>query len=225
MVSAARLWKRKSGFVVNDWMMDSGAFSEISMFGTYRHSEEEYAELIDRFRLCGNLLCAVSQDYMCEPFIVQRTGLSVITHQRLTVDRYKRLNDICKSVYILPVIQGYQPSEYVNHLSMYGDWLETGAWVGVGSVCKRNSRVESIVSVLEAIRNVRSDLRLHGFGLKQTALKSAYVRSMLYSADSMAWSFVARRAGRNANDYREALIFQQNIENQQLSRVHQLGLF
>ena len=46
--------------------------------------------------------------------------------------------------------------------------------------------------------------RLHGFGAKLTALQSQEVRGLLHSADSMAWSFAARKAGRDANSWREA---------------------
>lgn len=35
----------------------------------------------------------------------------------------------------------------------------------------------------------------------------AGVREFLYSADSMAWSFAARKQGRSANDWREAARF------------------
>lgn len=45
------------------------------------------------------------------------------------------------------------------------------------------------------------------FGLKITALKSPRVRRLLWSADSMAWSFAARYEGRNPNDWREARRF------------------
>lgn len=34
---------------------------------------------------------------------------------------------------------------------------------------------------------------------------SAQLDVALHSADSMAWSFAARRQGRNANDWREAM--------------------
>lgn len=87
---------------------------------------------------------------------------------------------------------------------MYGDRLTFGQWVGVGSVCKRNGDPRMIEAVLRAIKEVRPDLRLHGFGLKTTALSSGLVRSLLYTADSMAWSFSARKQGRDANDWREA---------------------
>jgi hypothetical protein len=95
-------------------------------------------------------------------------------------------------VYILPVLQGYTPQSYVDHLRMYGDRLAQGAYVGVGSVCKRNASPSSIAQVLKAIKAERPDLRLHGFGIKTTSLLWADVRDNLYSADSMAWSFAAR---------------------------------
>ncbi len=93
---------------------------------------------------------------------------------------------------------------------MATDWLP-GAWVGVGSICKRNGDPGAIAAVLQAIKRVRPDLRLHGFGLKTTALANSYVSSMLDTADSMAWSYSARMAGRNGNDWREAMKWTQNI--------------
>jgi hypothetical protein len=62
----------------------------------------------------------------------------------------------------------------------------------------------AIESVLLAIKQERPDLRLHGFGLKKTALASGVVHELLETADSMAWSFQARMEGRNANCWREA---------------------
>lgn len=196
---------RKRPFPVGDWIMDSGAFTEISTHGHYRHSVAEYAADIRRWATNGRLLAAVAQDWMCEPWIVAKTGLSVAEHQRLTVERYDALRaEDTAGVYILPVLQGYAPEEYVAHLALYGDRLAPGAWVGVGSICKRNGNPRAIEAVLSAIKAVRPDLRLHGFGLKTTALRSAAVCALLYSADSMAWSFAARREGRNQNDWREA---------------------
>jgi ribosomal protein L11 len=46
--------------------------------------------------------------------------------------------------------------------------------------------------ILKAIKAERPDLRLHGFGIKTTALSWEEVRDNLESADSMAWSFAAR---------------------------------
>lgn len=112
----------------------------------------------------------------------------------------------------MPVLQGYAPEDYVRHIRMCGDRLKPGAWVGVGSVCKRNASPRAVEAVLIAIKRERPDLRLHGFGLKQTALADDTVRTLLETADSMAWSFAARRAGRNSNDWREARAFVAQID-------------
>ena len=212
-ISARALKRRKSGFPVGKWIMDSGAFRTIELHGGYPEPVENYAALIRRFAANGNLLRAVAQDYMCEPFALARTGLTIEDHQRLTVERYDALR-ACDTagVAIMPVLQGYPPQSYVDHILLYGDRLEIGAWVGVGSVCKRNADPRAIEAVLEAIAAERPDLRLHGFGIKITALRSPVVRALLYSADSMAWSFAARYEGRDGNDPTEAVRYREAVE-------------
>jgi hypothetical protein len=214
-VSVARLWDRKGPFPVNEWIMDSGAFKVVERHGGYPAgmSVEEYARRIRRFSTCGTLLAAVAQDYMCEPHMLARTGLTVEDHQRLTVERYDALIS-CDTggVYVMPVLQGYAPEDYVRHIRMYGDRLEPGMWVGVGSVCKRNGDPGAIEEVLLAVKAARPDLLLHGFGVKTTALRSRLVRDLLHSADSMAWSFAARAAGRDPNSWREAVRFAESID-------------
>jgi hypothetical protein len=214
MVSVNVLRKRKSDLEANEWMMDSGAFTEISQYGDYRTPPEAYAEQINRWSRCGRLVAAVSQDYMCEPFILDRTGLTVEEHQARTIERYDRTFRAVRGVYLLPVLQGFEPAEYVRHLESYGSRLMFGAWCGVGSVCKRNTSPAAIEAVLLAIKRSRPDLRLHGFGVKLTALASSVVRSLLWSADSMAWSYNARRNGRDANDWREAAAYVERVEKQ-----------
>ena len=45
--------------------MDSGAFTEISTHGHYRHSVSEYADQIKRWASTGNLLAAVAVVAAC----------------------------------------------------------------------------------------------------------------------------------------------------------------
>ena len=150
----------------------------------------------------------VAQDWMCEPFICARTGKTVAEHQALTSARYDELAaELSGQAYVMPVLQGFAPSDYVRHLELYGGRLPRGMWVGVGSLCKRNGRPEQVLAVLEAIRSRRPDLRLHGFGVKLTALAHPGVSAALASADLMAWSFHARKNGRNPNSWREAEAF------------------
>lgn len=210
MLSYHRLRDRRGDIpIAGPWMLDSGAFTAITRHGRHRDEPVVYAAAIRRWARCGELVAAVSQDYMCEPFVRQITGLSVLAHQALTIRRYDRIRAAlgAEAPYLMPVLQGHLPQDYVRHLALYGARLSSGMWVGVGSVCKRNGSPREIAAVLRAIRDTRPDLRLHAFGLKTTALASAEVRALLHSADSMAWSYAARREGRNPNDWREAAAF------------------
>jgi hypothetical protein len=197
----------------------------------------------------GRLLAAVSQDKMCERIICARTldlpiedlpkknpareialremlpdaewAAQIIVHQIETIERYDALLECNTGVLIMPVLQGFHPDDYVRHIRMYGDRLKPGMWVGVGSVCKRNGNIRAVEDVLLTIHHERPDLRLHGFGLKTTALSSGLVQDLLHTADSMAWSFAARMIGGNGNDWREAKRWTDRIE----SRAVQVPLF
>lgn len=215
-ISINRLRRRRGRVHCSNVLIDSGAFTELARYGCYRHPVEAYAA--ELYRLCADgvvdIRAAVAQDYMCEPEILARTGLSIRVHQRLTIARYDAL--LCELAHrfdgscpfaLIPVLQGYAPADYARHIHRYGERLASGMWVGVGSICKRNGAPQAIAEILRAIKSERPDLRLHGFGLKRTALEDPAVRSLLASADSMAWSFAARRQGRNPNCWMEARRF------------------
>lgn len=210
MVSVNVLRKRKADFSPGEWIMDSGAFTEVARHGGYREGVDAYAAQIARWNSCGTLLAAVAQDWMCEPFVLAITGKTTAEHQRLTIERYDELLPLVDS-YVMPVLQGYRPAEYAAHVRDYGGRLRPGAWVGVGSVCKRNATPDAIAAVLAAVKGERPDLRLHGFGVKLTALADPRIRALLWSADSMAWSFAARKNGRNANDHGEAVAYAERV--------------
>lgn len=211
-LSVNALRDRVSDFFANDWIMDSGAFTTITTYGGYPHGVEEYSAQINRWRRCGRLLAAIAQDWMCEPWMLEKTGLTIADHQRLTIERLDALRPLSE-VYVMPVLQGYAPQDYVDHLRAYGGRIVDGAWVGVGSICKRQSNPRAIAAVLLAIHRERPDLRLHGFGVKGTALANPLVRELLATADSMAWSYAARKQGRNQNDWREGRAWAERIES------------
>jgi hypothetical protein len=197
MISINRLLKRESYFAVNNWILDSGAFSRISS-GKGHLSTKKYAKQIIKWSGCGNLLAAVTQDYMCEKPILDKTKLTIIDHQKLTIHRYDRLLTFNTGVYIMPVLQGFEVKDYLAHLKMYSDRLKYNHWLGVGSVCKRNGKPDKILAILAAIKSDRPDLKLHGFGLKITALKNKSVWDLLHSADSQAHGL---RSGSGSNKY------------------------
>lgn len=222
-ISINRIRDRRSAFPAREWIMDSGAFSEIDTYGAYRHTPEEYAAHVNRwYELSGRtMVAAVSQDFMCEPFILKKWGRTVAEHQAWTVERYDRIRAAVPDAYVMPVLQGYTPEEYVDHIRQYGDRLTPGMWVGVGSVCKRNGNPRAIEDVLLAIHAERRDLRIHGFGLKKTAVTSGLVWQLLDTADSLAWSQRARKARRHprrpgdelrsGNDPKEAVRYVRDI--------------
>jgi len=213
MISVNRLERRRSCFVVNDWMLDSGAFTRLTS-GRGHMPLRDYADHIKRWSRCGNLLTAVTQDWMCEPFVLEQTGLTVEEHQHRTVKGYRALSKLVLTTHVMPVLQGYDPQDYVRHIRMYGnkELLTEGMWVGVGSVCKRNGSPREVEAVLTAIKEVRPDLKLHGFGIKRTALAYQQVSEGFYSTDSMAWSHHARKQGRNANDVQEAIRYANRLK-------------
>ena len=94
MHSVNALKSRKNPeFRVNDWIMDSGAFSQINAHGKFTLSNEAYMDQILRFMGQGTLRAAVCQDWMCEPFMLEKTGKTVQEHQELTVTSFCTLSE------------------------------------------------------------------------------------------------------------------------------------
>jgi hypothetical protein len=177
------------------WALDSGGFTELSTFGTWAHgpSPAEYARRVARYRrTIGQLLWAAPQDWMCEPFIISKTGLTVVEHQGRTVDNLCHLRAIAPQLPWVPVVQGDTVRDYLACMDRYaaaGVDLTTEPLVGVGSVCRRQGTKQAAEIIGELRRaGIR---RLHGFGVKTTGLLR--YGHLLASADSLAWSYGARR--------------------------------
>ena len=219
-IHVGRLLTRQKPLGCDELLLDSQAFRILELHGEHQLTPEAYADLAAQIAMLCVRIVVVTQDYMCEQYIFEKrfehTGVrfTVADHQRLTISRYDALHYFAsrRGLTVMPVLQGYAPAEYVDHIRQYGRRLRKGAWVGVGSVCKRNGDPSAIRDVLYSIQRARPDLRLHGFGLKSTALTWGWIRDALYSADSMAWSYAARRQGRGANDYREAQLFARGVK-------------
>jgi len=213
-ISINRLIKRKKDFGIRTWIMDSGAFSQVLTEGEHSLTAKEYADQIKRWSRCGILVRAVAQDYICIDSILEKLGRTVEEHQEMTIRNYVDLIQETKDcdVPIMPVLQGYEPEEYATHVQDYGSLLKANAWVGIGSIARKNTNPELVLNILNAIDEVRPDLRLHGFGIKKTCLQDSAIRDRLFSADSMAWNYACRYENRNPEDYKEALKFKKRIE-------------
>lgn len=216
-ISINRLWKRRKrvGNRRTRVFVDSGAFTALNKDGRYVQSVVVYARRLFELHTRGivSIAVAAAQDYMCEPFILAKTGLTVLEHQRLTIERYDalvaelmRLFEVARPADlpfpVMPVLQGWTREDYARHVAMYGDRLTPGMWVGVGSVCKRQGKVSAIEDVLHAIKEVRPDLRLHGF---RREVHGAEERQGEGSArDRRQHGLVVRRSARGARRQRLA---------------------
>lgn len=192
MVSHRRLRRRKTLPVASaPWVLDSGGFTELSLFGAWQTDVISYAHAVRRYRdEVGRLEWAAPQDWMCEPFMLAKTGLTVDEHQRRTVRNFLDLRAIAPDLPFIPVLQGWEVNDYLRCVQLYqraGVDLEREALVGLGSVCRRQhtGEIERIVGFLHA-----GGLRLHGFGVKAKGIDR--YADMLSSSDSMAWSAEAR---------------------------------
>ena len=177
------------------WALDSGGFSELSMFGEWRTTPAEYVAAVARYdREIGHLDWAAPQDWMVEPQILARTGLTVAEHQARTVRNYLDLRDRWTTVSdaecpFMPVLQGWTYDDYHRHVDAYqaaGVDLAAQHLVGLGSVCRRQGT--GLVAAL--VSSLSPWLALHAFGVKTTGL-SGY-GDAVETADSMAWSAAGR---------------------------------
>jgi hypothetical protein len=191
----------------NRWALDSGGFTELSKFGAWRTTPLEYVTAVARYqREIGNLDWAAPQDWMCEPAMIHGgmvgkvrapgTGLSVLAHQRLTVANFVELTNLWPQhsdapCPFIPVLQGWELGDYSRCVALYrgaGVKLRNYPVVGIGSVCRRQA-TEEIGEIFDALG---SRFPVHGFGVKTLGLRR--YGDDLTSADSLAWSYDARRS-------------------------------
>jgi hypothetical protein len=216
MLSANRIKNRKKEIAnKGKWMLDSGAFTQIKDHGEFTISEDKYVDIIKRHE-DSNLVCAVTQDYMCEQFILDITGKSVREHIRMTVQRYfnllKKMRKAGCSTMLLPVLQGVDAEDYAECLSLYeegwrrlerkygflyrfgGDEFTRPHRIGFGSMCKRNGNPGPVESILDQLEDRLRKFKIHLFGFKTTGLNIKWeIASRIESADSFAYSMRDRK--------------------------------
>lgn len=192
-VSARTLRKRRTiPKALGRVAIDSAGFTELDTYGRWTIDDQQLAETVERVVAAGCVVdFAAPRDWMCEPFILAKTGKTIQEHQRLTLESYINLRAIAPSIPWIPVIQGYRVDEYAAHVEMYkqaGIDLRTLPRVGVGSVCRRQGTKDG-ASIINSICDM--GIAVHAFGIKLDGLKLFGHR--IASADSMTWSSIARR--------------------------------
>lgn len=179
---------------------DSGAFSWLTKHTTWTDwpAHDFAAEAEADCRVLGTVEHAGIQDWMCEPEMLQRTGLTVEEHQRRTIASLLELRKLAPTVPWLPTLQGFTVADYLRCAQMYEDAgvrLDREALVGLGSVCRRSGSLELEQVIRELVEGLGSGVLLHGFGVKDEGAIASLTR--LASLDSEAWSDFGR--GREKN--------------------------
>lgn len=196
-VSARQLRGRKKEFSQKGKVaIDSGGFTEISLFGGWTRSPRDYVDDLNHLTDVGlSPDWASQQDWMVEPVMLEKTGKTVQDHQRLTVANFLELRSMECNVHVIPVLQGWTLSDYERCILMYereGVDLTLEDTVGVGSVCRRQDSQE-IIDLMRMVFDHGIDA--HGFGVKTKGIDR--YRQYMKSADSMAWSYSARAGKRH----------------------------
>lgn len=89
-ISHRRLALRKSlPRAATRWALDSGGFSELELHGRWVTTPTEYIDATRQYTAdIGMLDWAAPMDWMCEPKVLARTGLTVEEHQRRTIANF-----------------------------------------------------------------------------------------------------------------------------------------
>lgn len=201
MLSRSRLADRKAPLPTSavPWYLDSAAFTELEQHGRWTLDAYGWAQLARRWGdEAGQLVAIATQDWLCTPTALDRTGLTIERHQDLTTLSYLELREYAPELPWVPTLQGWLAEDYLEHAALYellGVDLAAQPLVGVGSIAMRQEGPEA-ERILWAVHDVLGLRNVHAYGAKELGLRRwGWAVS---SADSMAWSMIARREARKA---------------------------
>jgi hypothetical protein len=188
MLSRSRLQHRRTPLpaATAPWYLDSAAFTELERHGQWTVPAAGWAALADRWGTeAGQLAHVATQDWLCTPAALHRTGLTVAEHQARTTASYLDLQQLAPHLPWVPTLQGWQPDDYLRHAELYdqaGVPLPDLPLVGIGSIAMRQHTPTAAWAVTQVHHHTGA--RLHAYGAKDTGLRSW--GWAVASADSMA---------------------------------------
>jgi hypothetical protein len=168
--------------------VDSGGFQAASRWGLqYPYSIGayfNYAEQLGADYVAG-------PDFACEPSLhasstEERMLKTAAAHR--TAKRYYDRGDW--SFQFVPVLQGWEVSDYRRCIRLYDDYGLTTDYMALGTVCKR-SDTDEIHNVLRVCEKYLPGTDWHMFGLTKRAWKEQRFWGRFRSADTAAWNWGA----------------------------------
>ncbi len=179
--------------------IDSAGYTSLRKTGALSFTVEDYLRAVE----LHDADYFFTIDYMCEPEVLKKTGLTVRDHQARTTANTMEIIDKRKSYAITgtfaPVVQGWTVEDYLAHIDELksAGALKYATMLGIGTLCCR-TREDDILRIIHAIR-AAVPMKLHGFGVKLTALQYRLACDALFSVDSHSW---AKTGWRRADEIR-----------------------
>lgn len=199
LISANALRRRSGGFrhpPANlfsgcDVALDSAGFVAMVRYRGYPWTVAQYVQLAKSHPWAW----WAAMDFCCEREVAPNRE-EVLRRVHATVSQL----GVCRQVAAdhdlkppMPVVQGWEPSDYLRCLDLMGADLPD--LIGVGSVCRRElggrDGLLNIVARLDGA--LPAHTKLHLFGVKGSALRELAGHPRIHSTDSMAWDAAARR--------------------------------
>jgi len=172
--------------------IDSGGFSSSLLSGEYTKSDDEYLWHVEELQPDYFAL----RDYPCEPELLKQHGRTVEMHQEMTLEHHLQLLDKLDNYDItgdwVPVLQGWTLEEYLDCVDLFREHGLLCDYVAIGSVCRRGSQNE-IRRIISVVKHQIGGRRLHAFGLNVGVLRDPHLWSCVYSVDSGAFDYAARK--------------------------------
>lgn len=197
LISANAFWRNGRFSLPNgsifgdaDIALDSAGFVAMLRYWGYRWTLGDYVNLASHLRPTW----WAAPDYCCEPQIahdraevlerVERTAFKLDWARQVAADR-----GVAPP---MPVLQGWLPEDYLHCADLMPDLPRL---VGVGSVCRRNiGGPDGVIRIIMTLdRHLPPHVLLHLFGVKGSAITALAGHPRIYSVDSQAWDFAARR--------------------------------
>jgi hypothetical protein len=184
-----------------DACLDSAGFVATRRYGAYPWTVHAYLDLCAAYPW----RYFAAMDYCVEPEIagdratvldrISMTVHSLFECRRFAIDR--GIGDR-----LMPVVQGWDPSDYARCLSRMRGAVEEAPILGVGSVCRRPAHgPNGVVAIVDRIHDELGSLpiRLHLFGVKSDAASILRDHPRVASLDSQAYGVQARVLAREGN--------------------------
>jgi len=215
---------------IKELFIDSGGYSFFHGRGEYTTSDRDYIRYIIKWKPKYFAL----RDYPSEPDILAKWGGTVEENQQKTLERHLNLLELIDEYGVwkfsepVAVLQGWALDDYLKHYDMmreHGVFTKI-SYVAIGTLCRRGQET-MIRKIVTGIREaLPRKFRLHGFGIKISALKYKDVYNALYSADSVAWGLTERMNGNNhvEGQYKALLKFIRKLEKIRQMHESQKGL-